>query len=102
MNPIEFNQYVVNHIMENIHGKCMDTCLDRDPATGGFSAEYEMWAAQRERMQIVCEQTAMAARDYHEYINRFNTHRMPSRVRLTRILAAKGAARKYAESKSHD
>jgi len=77
MSPVEFNQFVVWYAM-GIHNKCMEHTLDDD------QREYELWNAQREAIVDVCTQSARAAQKWHAHINRFNTHRMPLKVRFER------------------
>ena len=77
MTPVEFNQFVVWYAM-SIHNKCMEHALDNN------RSEYELWNAQREASVEVATHSAQAAQKWHAHINRFNTHRMPIKVRFER------------------
>ena len=76
-NPITYNQSVIDQAML-IHEQCMTHCCDTDTTI------YDMWNAQREYHITICTAAALAARDYHAFINRFNTHTLPLREFIER------------------
>ena len=85
MTPQEFNQFLLDYVCGNVHGKCMEHCCDED------QSEYEMWSQQRTHLSGLCGVAAGNSLDWVAYVNRFNTHNMPVRVRLMRQRAARGA-----------
>lgn len=76
MNAQELSQLMLD-FAGKVHGNCMDRCLEK-------GEEYEIHNSIRELLIAECCSLALHARRQHAYINRFNTHTMPLRVRVLR------------------